>query len=171
VRVEEGTSLYRAGEAPGPLLRNGAAITLWNLDPGGRDDGAAGFRQSHPWVLAVRSDGTSFGLLFDTTFRSRLDLTGDILFVTEGPPFPVLAIDRPSPGEVVEALADLTGKMPLPLWALLPPGGPPTLGRRPPGRARLPREEDPATRSDRRRVRRRRPIFHVSSDSLPDPLA
>jgi alpha-glucosidase len=119
VRVEEGTSLYGAGEAPGPLLRNGAAITLWNLDPGGRGDDAVGFHQSHPWVLAVRSDGTSFGLLFDTTYRSRLDLTGDILFVTEGPPFPVFAIDRASPGEVVEALADLTGKMPLPpLWAL-----------------------------------------------------
>jgi alpha-glucosidase len=70
-------------------------------------------------VLGVRADGSAFGLLFDTTYRSHVDLAGDILFITDGPWFPVIAIDRPSPQEVLRALADLTGTMPLPpLWAL-----------------------------------------------------
>ncbi|RPJ44211.1 MAG: alpha-glucosidase, partial [Candidatus Latescibacterota bacterium] len=119
VRVEEGTSLYGTGEVPGPLLRSGRRTTLWNFDAYGWDDDAAHLYQSHPWVLAVRRDGTSFGLLFDTTWRSHIDLAGDILFLSDGPPFAVIAIERDSPAEVVRALAELTGRMPLPpLWAL-----------------------------------------------------
>ncbi|MBM3319561.1 MAG: DUF5110 domain-containing protein [Candidatus Eisenbacteria bacterium] len=119
VRIDEGTSLYGTGLVPGPLLRNGRRTTLWNHDAFGWGDETPHLYQSHPWVLAVRADGTAFGLLFETTYRSHLDLAGDILFITEGPPFAVLAIDRESPDEVVRALADLTGHMPLPpLWAL-----------------------------------------------------
>ncbi|MFH1681504.1 MAG: TIM-barrel domain-containing protein [Candidatus Eisenbacteria bacterium] len=119
VKIEEGTSLYGTGEVPGPLLRNGRKTTLWNFDAFGWGDDTAHLYQSHPWVLAVRADGTAFGLLFDTTHRSHIDLAADILFITDGPPFAVIVIDRDSPEEVVRALADLTGHMPLPpLWAL-----------------------------------------------------
>ncbi|MFH1276955.1 MAG: TIM-barrel domain-containing protein [Candidatus Eisenbacteria bacterium] len=119
VRLPQGTSYYGTGEVPGPLLRNGRKTTLWNFDAYGYGDETPHLYQSHPWVLGVRPDGSAFGLLFDTTWRSHIDLTGDILFVSEGPPFAVIAVDRPTPQEVVMALADLTGTMPLPpKWAI-----------------------------------------------------
>lgn len=119
VRAPKGTSYYGTGEVPGPLLRNGRKTTLWNFDAYGYDDETPHLYQSHPWVLAVRPDGTAFGLLFDTTWRGHVDLTGDVLFVSEGPPFSVIAVDRATPQEVVMALAELTGTMPLPpKWAI-----------------------------------------------------
>jgi len=119
--VPPGTSLYGTGEVTGPLLRNGKSIALWNTDNFCYQK-AGGHRlyQSHPWVLGVRPDGTAFGILFDSTWKATLNTQSDqIDFRSEGPAFRVAIIDRKSPQEVVEALADLTGKMPLPpLWAL-----------------------------------------------------
>lgn len=125
IPVDAGTSTYGTGEAPGPLLRNGRTITCWNTDAYGYDDKAPSLYQSHPWVLVLRTDGTAFGVLADTTYRCTIDLTsvgssgGHIVFRADGPSFPVIIIDRDSPQAVVTALADLTGKMPLPpKWAL-----------------------------------------------------
>jgi alpha-glucosidase len=119
--VPAGTSLYGTGEVTGPLLRNGKSIALWNTDNFCYQK-AGGHRlyQSHPWVLGVRPDGTAFGILFDTTWKATLSTQSDrIDFLSEGGPFRVVIIDRKSPQEVVEGLADLTGKMPLPpKWAL-----------------------------------------------------
>ncbi|HYX07096.1 MAG TPA: TIM-barrel domain-containing protein [Bacteroidales bacterium] len=113
-------SLYGTGEVTGPLLRNGQKIELWNTDNYmyGKANGKRLY-QSHPWVLGVRKDGTSFGILADNTWRQTL-YTGDtITFKSQGPPFRVIVIQRNTPQEVLSALADLTGKMPLPpLWAL-----------------------------------------------------
>ncbi len=119
IDVASGTDFYGTGEVTGPLRRNGLAVTLWNTDAYGYGDGTSPLYQSHPWVLAVRSDGSAFGVLFATTWRGYLDLSRGILFAADGPPFGVIVIDRPSPQEVVEALAGLTGRMPLPpRWAL-----------------------------------------------------
>jgi alpha-glucosidase len=119
--VPAGTSLYGTGEVTGPLLRNGKSIALWNTDNFCYQK-AGGHRlyQSHPWVLGVRPDGTAFGIIFDTTWKATLNTQSDkIDFLSEGPAFRVAIIDRKSPQEVVEGLADLTGKMPLPpIWAL-----------------------------------------------------
>ncbi len=120
IPIPAGTSLYGTGEVTGPLLRNGRAITLWNTDNFTyRDYGGRRLYQSHPWVLAVRPDGTAFGVIADTTWETRIDLAGHIEFTSEGPSFPIIVIDRDSPQAVMTALADLTGKMPLPPeWAL-----------------------------------------------------
>ncbi|MDP0499812.1 MAG: glycoside hydrolase family 31 protein [Verrucomicrobiota bacterium JB022] len=120
IEVPPGTSLYGTGEVTGPLERSGQNVTLWNRDNYGyRDNGGHQLYQSHPWVLAVRPDGTAFGMLADTTWRSEIALDGKIEFTSEGPWFPVIVIERESPQEVVSALADLTGHMPLPpRWAL-----------------------------------------------------
>ncbi|MDO4181675.1 MAG: alpha-glucosidase, partial [Bacteroidales bacterium] len=71
--IPRGTSLYGGGEVTGPLLRNGQKITLWNTDTGayGVDNGKRLY-QSHPWVMGVRQDGTSFGVLFDTSYKAEL---------------------------------------------------------------------------------------------------
>ena len=119
VSFKRGTSLYGTGEVSGPLLRNGKKIITWNYDAYGYGEGSEYLYQSHPWVLAVRENGTSYGVLFDTPNRGILETKKDIRFTSEGPTFPVIVIDRDSPQEVLRALADLTGHMPLPpLWAL-----------------------------------------------------
>lgn len=119
IDIEAGTSLYGTGEVPGPLQRNGRSTVLWNSDSYAYKDDTASLYKSHPWVLAVRPDGTAFGVIADSTYRITIDLTDDITFHAEGPEYPVIVIERASPQEVVMALGDLTGKMPMPpKWAI-----------------------------------------------------
>jgi len=120
IAIEAGTSLYGTGEVAGQLLRNGRTITCWNFDAYGYGDlEPEHLYQSHPWVLAVRPDGTSYGVLADTTYRCEVDLTDGIVFRAQGPAYPVMVIERSTPEQVVKALGDLTGKMPMPpKWAL-----------------------------------------------------
>ncbi len=119
IEVSRGTSLYGAGELAGPLLRSGRRVVCWNTDSFEYDDTNESLYQSHPWVLGVRPDGSSFGVLADTTFRCAIDMGPAITFAAAGLPFAVYAIERDTPREVVAALADLTGRMPLPpKWAL-----------------------------------------------------
>jgi alpha-glucosidase len=112
--------LYGTGEVVGPLRRNGTSTTTWNLDnyAYGLNEGK-NLYQSHPWILGVRPDGTSFGILADNTWRQEIELSNPMTITSDGPPFRVIVIERDSPREVVKALASLTGKMELPpLWAL-----------------------------------------------------
>lgn len=119
VDIEEGTSLYGTGEAAGPLLRNGRRNVAWNFDAYGWGWGSEMLYKSIPWVLAVRADGSAFGILADTPHRVLVDTTFDILMVGDGPSFGVVVIEGETPQAVVEGLARLTGTTPLPpLWAL-----------------------------------------------------
>jgi alpha-glucosidase len=121
VRLKGDISLYGGGEVTGPLLRNGQTIKLWNTDNGayGTDNGKRLY-QTHPWVLGVRKDGTAFGILFDSPWKSELITNADkVEFNTEGALFRVFVIDRKSPQEVVKGLAELTGTIEMPpIWAL-----------------------------------------------------
>lgn len=119
--VPQGTSLYGGGEVTGPLLRNGQSIKLWNTDSGAYSvDNGKRLYQSHPWVMGVRPDGTSFGILFDTPYKAKLTTTDErINFETEGELFRIFVIDRESPQAVIRGLAELIGTMPMvPRWAL-----------------------------------------------------
>lgn len=119
--VPQGTSLYGGGEVKGPLLRNGQSIKLWNTDSGAYSvDNGKRLYQSHPWVMGVRPDGTSFGILFDTPYKAKLTTTDErINFETEGELFRIFVIDRESPQAVIKGLAELIGTMPMvPRWAL-----------------------------------------------------
>lgn len=119
VEVPRGTSLYGTGEVGGRLNRAGRVVTCWNTDAYGYDANTPSLYQSHPWVLAVRADGSSFGVLADTPGRVIVDLTHGIEFRTQGREFPVIVIDGASPQDVLRGLAELTGRMPLPpRWAL-----------------------------------------------------
>jgi alpha-glucosidase len=114
-------SLYGGGEVTGPLLRNGQAIKLWNTDTGAYGvDGGKRLYQSHPWVLGVRRDGTAFGIIFDSSWKSELITnSGKIEFNTEGALFRIYIIDRASPKEVLKGLAELTGTIGMPArWTL-----------------------------------------------------
>ena len=119
--VPEGTSLYGGGEVTGTLLRNGKTIKLWNTDSGAYGvDGGKRLYQSHPWIMGVRKDGTSFGILFDTTWKAELSSMDDkIELRSEGELFRVFIIDRESPQAVVKGLSELIGTMPMiPRWAM-----------------------------------------------------
>ena len=129
IAIEAGTSLYGTGETAGPLLRNGAITETWaeapwrspapmGMSPLEYDDEFLNLYQAHPWILAVRADGSSFGVLADTTYRARIDLSNGIAFSVEAP-FPVIVIEAATPQEVLTKLGELTGTMELPpLWAL-----------------------------------------------------
>ncbi|MBP1650337.1 MAG: yicI 1 [Bacteroidetes bacterium] len=122
VKLDEEISLYGGGEVTGPLLRNGQTIKLWNTDNGayGTDSGKRLY-QTHPWVIGVRKDGSAFGVLFESQWKSTMTTHSDkVSFITEGGTrFRVFVIDRSSPQEVVKGLAELTGTMEMPpRWAL-----------------------------------------------------
>ena len=116
----DGADLYGLGEAEGGLRRNFDRIFFWNTDnPTGMLRKGRQMYQSHPWILGVRKDGSAFGIIADNTWRSHVSTKGRIYFVSKGPAFRVVVIEKDSPEEVVKTLARLTGKMELPpLWAL-----------------------------------------------------
>jgi len=119
ITIPGGTDLYGTGEVPGGLRRNGARAVGWNFDNYGWGRGEMSLYQSHPWVLAVRPDGTAFGVIADTPERILIDLRRDIRFEAAGPPFPVIVVAGDTPQEVLTRLAGLIGTMPLPpQWAL-----------------------------------------------------
>lgn len=119
VPIEPGTSLYGTGEQTGPLLRNGTRKALWNHDAFAYSERTPHLYQAHPWVLAVREDGTAFGVLVESTRRVTIDLTRSIRFEVRGSTPPVVIIEGDSPQDVLTSLAKLTGTMALPpRWAL-----------------------------------------------------
>lgn len=119
IETGPGTSLYGTGEVAGPLLRNGRVTVCWNTDAYGYTEANPSLYQSHPWVLAVRGDGTAFGVLADTTWRCTIDLRNGIEFIGEGAPFPVYVLEGRTPEEVVSGLSRLIGTIPMPpRWAL-----------------------------------------------------
>ncbi|MBW2159292.1 MAG: DUF5110 domain-containing protein [Deltaproteobacteria bacterium] len=128
IAIGPNTSLYGTGEVAGPLLRNGFVTEVWAKQPFRiEEDGTAvpnyderskSLYQAHPWVLAVRGDGSAFGVLADTTYRLGIDLR-DGIRLTCAEPFPVIVIEGASPQEVVQQLGALTGRIEMPPhWAL-----------------------------------------------------
>ena len=120
IHVGDGVDLYGTGEVTGPLKRNGRKISLWNIDtPAYGVDGGTHLYQSHPWVMGLRSDGSAFGIIADNTWRQTISTDQDVVFESMGPAFRVVVIERPDVAQLMRALADLTGHVPLPpLWSL-----------------------------------------------------
>lgn len=116
----EGADLYGTGEVRGKLRRNNDHQFFWNTEnPTGFLFKGKKLYQSHPWVMGVRRDGTAFGIIADTTYKSELSTFKWIRFYSQGPRFRVVIIEKENPAEVLKTLADLTGKMEMPpMWAL-----------------------------------------------------
>lgn len=120
VPIESGTDLYGCGEVLGDLRRNGTDTYLWNSDNYryAKWQGKQLY-QSHPWVLAVRKDGSAFGVLFDNTYRQHISLANNIEVSCNGPAPRIVVIEGENVDQVVKDLAYLTGTIELPpLWAL-----------------------------------------------------
>jgi alpha-glucosidase (family GH31 glycosyl hydrolase) len=119
-RFPAGTSFYGAGLTAAPLLRTGRAVTLWNTDAPGYGPRTPALYQSHPFVLAVLANGRAVGLLADSTRRGSIAIAPDgVELAFEEEPFDLYRIEARHPAHVVQALAALVGRAPLPpLWAL-----------------------------------------------------
>jgi len=124
VEVEPGTSLYGTGEQPGRLNRIGIKRDIWTTDCFGYEESMPSLYQAHPWVLAVRKDGTAFGVIYETTHRAVIDLRDGIFFAaryttkeTQSPG--IVIFEGRDAADVLRQLAAMVGRMQMPpRWAL-----------------------------------------------------
>ena len=112
---------YGLGDKTGTFDRRNQAHTLWNTDSGISESGDLLYK-SIPFFLAT-SSGRSYGLFLDNTWRTWFDFgkreRDAYSFGADGGPLNYYLIYGPTPKEVVEGYAYLTGTPPLPpLWAL-----------------------------------------------------
>lgn len=120
IAFDSDADLYGTGEVTGNLKRNGSIVKMWNTDnyTFTKFEGQCLY-QSHPWIMGVRKDGTSFGIIADNTWKQDFELKNPITITTTGPLPRIIVIEKDTPQEVIMELAELTGKMELPpLWAL-----------------------------------------------------
>jgi alpha-glucosidase len=113
---------FGLGDKPGPLDRRGHAFLMWNTDAYRFQESSSALYKDIPFFMTFRA-GVATGVLLDNTWRTSFD------FGVESPsyysfgaiagPLDYYIFLGPSPREVVETYAWLTGKPPLPpLWML-----------------------------------------------------
>lgn len=113
---------FGLGDKPGPLDRRQQAFTLWNTDAYSFQESTDPLYKSIPYFMAFRA-GRAFGVFLDNTWRSGFDfgkLSHDTYsFGADDGPLDYYFFYGPSPKEVVQTYAWLTGAGPLPpIWAL-----------------------------------------------------
>jgi alpha-glucosidase len=116
-----GEHFFGLGDKTGAFDRGGQAYTLWNTDVGPQES-VDPLYKSIPFFLAIH-ETRSYGIFLDNTWRTWFDFGKSArdayAFGAEGGPLDYYFIYGPSPKQVVESYAYLTGKPPLPpLWAL-----------------------------------------------------
>src|SRR5580700_2535228 len=112
---------YGLGDKTGSFNRRNQAYTLWNTDHG-IEESLDPIYKSIPFFLAING-GRSYGLFLDNTWRTWFDFgkqsRDSYSFGAEGGPLDYYLLYGPTPKQVVEGYAYLTGTPPLPpLWAL-----------------------------------------------------
>lgn len=113
---------FGLGDKTGPLDRRDEAFTLWNTDAYRFQESTDPLYKSIPFFLIDRA-GVASGIFLDNTWRSSFDfgksLPGVYSFGAVNGPLNYYIFYGPSPKQVVESYAWLTGKPPLPpLWTL-----------------------------------------------------
>jgi len=112
---------FGLGDKAGSFDRRSQAYTLWNTDIGPQES-VDPLYKSIPFFLAI--NGTrSYGVFLDNTWRTWFDFGKQArdayCFGAEGGPLDYYVLYGPTPKQVVEGYAYLTGTPPLPpLWAL-----------------------------------------------------
>ncbi|HEX4005037.1 MAG TPA: TIM-barrel domain-containing protein [Acidobacteriaceae bacterium] len=113
---------FGLGDKTGPLDRRNEAFTLWNTDAYRFQESTDPIYKSIPFFMTYRA-GVAAGILLDNTWRSNFDFGKEFrdsyTFGAENGPIDYYILYGPSPKQVVETYAWLTGKPPLPpLWSL-----------------------------------------------------
>lgn len=113
---------FGLGDKTGPLDRRNEAFTMWNTDAYRFQESTDPIYKSIPYFMTYRA-GRATGVLLDNTWRTSFDFgkeTNDVYsFGAPAGPLDYYLFYGPSPKQVVEAYAWLTGTPPLPpLWSL-----------------------------------------------------
>ena len=116
-----GENYFGLGDKAGSFNRRNQAFTLWNTDIGPQESTDPLYK-AIPFFLGI-SGTRSYGLFLDNTWRTWFDFGKQardaIAFGSEGGPLDYYFLYGPTPKQVVESYAYLTGLPPLPpLWAL-----------------------------------------------------
>ncbi len=111
---------FGLGDKTGSFDRRNQAYSLWNTDIGPQESTDPLYK-SIPFFLAINGK-RSYGLFLDNTWRTWFDFGKQardaISFGSEGGPLDYYFLYGPTPKQVVESYAYLTGTPPLPpLWA------------------------------------------------------
>ena len=115
-----GEHYFGLGDKAGSFDRRNQAFTLWNTDIGPQES-IDPLYKAIPFFLGV-SGMRSYGLFLDNTWRTWFDFGKQardaIFFGSDGGPLDYYFLYGPTPKQVVESYAYLTGTPPLPpLWA------------------------------------------------------
>ncbi len=113
---------FGLGDKTGPLDRREEAFSLWNTDAYRFQESTDPLYKSIPFFMTYRA-GVASGIFLDNTWRTSFDfgkeLPGIYSFGAVDGPLDYYVIYGPSPKEVVQTYAWLTGTPPLPpLWSL-----------------------------------------------------
>lgn len=113
---------FGLGDKTGPLDRREEAFSLWNTDAYRYQESTDPLYKSIPFFMVYRAGMTS-GIFLDNTWRTSFDfgkeLPGVYSFGAVNGPLDYYILYGPSPEQVVETYAWLTGTPPLPpLWTL-----------------------------------------------------
>jgi alpha-glucosidase len=113
---------FGLGDKTGPLDRRNEAFTMWNTDAYRFQESTDPLYKSIPYFMTYRA-GRAVGVLLDNTWRTSFDFgkeTNDAYsFGAPAGPLDYYLFYGPSPKQVVQTYAWLTGPPPLPpLWSL-----------------------------------------------------
>ncbi len=126
-RLRDDEFVYGLGEKTGRLNKRGRNLggysyVNWNSDTYAYGDDTDPIYATFPFYMVMRK-GRAHGIFFDNTHRSLFEIGREsqrlLSFGAEGGELDYYFIDGPTPRQVVERYAELTGRMPLPpRWAL-----------------------------------------------------
>ncbi len=121
-QMPENEHYFGLGDKTGPLDRRGFAYEMWNTDAYRFQPGTDPLYKDIPFFLTDRA-GSSYGLFLDNTWRSSFDFgklsRNEYSFGAEGGPLDYYILYGPTPKQVEQAYAWLTGTTALPpLWSL-----------------------------------------------------
>ncbi|MGA7156177.1 MAG: TIM-barrel domain-containing protein [Acidobacteriaceae bacterium] len=113
---------FGLGDKTGPLDRRNHAFTMWNTDAYRFQESTDPIYKSIPFFMTYRA-GDAVGVFLDNTWRTSFDFGKEspttYSFGSVAGPLDYYIFSGPSPREVVETYAWLTGKPPLPpRWML-----------------------------------------------------
>jgi len=113
---------FGLGDKTGPLDRRNEAFSMWNTDAYRFQESTDPIYKSIPYFMSFRA-GHAVGVLLDNTWRTSFDFgkesPGVYSFGSVAGPLDYYLFYGPSPKQVVETYAWLTGTPPLPpLWSL-----------------------------------------------------
>ena len=112
---------FGLGDKTGPLDRRDEAFTLWNTDAYRFQESTDPIYKSIPYFMTYRA-GRAMGILLDNTWRTSFDFGKELpdaySFGAAAGPVDYYLFYGPSPKQVVQTYAWLTGTPPLPpVWA------------------------------------------------------